>query len=223
MMSEKPILFSAEMVRAILDGRKTQTRRVIKPQPPDRGIDTIELENGILSVTGDSPTQWMGNVQMNDWYYEQRCPFSVGQHLWVRETWCSFPASAPDGMGQNVYYRASQKNTELSQEVMLQNGIKWRPSIFMPRWASRMMLKITDVRVERLQDITPADCKAEGVFIPHPVSPTAEEALRHLAEYKSAFEKLWDGINSKRGYPWSSNPWLWVVCFEVLAAKQEAR
>ena len=208
-MSEKPILFSAEMVRAILDGRKTQTRRVMKPQPPLHTFSRYPSER--LSIKTDGG-QFV------------HCPYGKpGDSLWVRETWCSFPASAPDGMGQNVYYRASQKNTELSQEVMLQNGIKWRPSIFMPRWASRITLKITDVRVERLQDITPADCKAEGVFIPHPVSPTAEEALRHLAEYKNAFEKLWDGINSKRGYPFSSNSWVWVVCFEMLEAKQETR
>lgn len=180
-MEEKPILFTGEMVRAVLDGRKTQTRRVIKPQPGLLGPKDIPL---LL-------------------YY---CPYGQpGDRLWVRESWSvdmSMDHLKPSDVPEDsiVYYRA---NTDKDWERQSTGQVmgKKRPSIFMPRWASRINLEITDIRVERVQDITEEDAKAEGVdWYP------AMRANR-------LFQSLWDSINAKRGYAWDVNPWVWVVEF----------
>ena len=188
-MREHPILFSTEMVKAILEGRKTMTRRIIKPQPvmvngyyrwqPKAGYD-INLEHLNINLTN------------------KLCPCGqVGDRLWVRETWA-------DGMNVPVLiiYKADKAWTDVK--------IKWRPSIFMPRWASRITLEITDIRVERVQEITEEDAKAEGT------TPSIVGSDREYLKYRAGFMTLWDKLNAKRGYSWESNCWVWVVSFKVV-------
>jgi hypothetical protein len=188
---ERPILFSGPMVRAILEGRKHQTRRIVRVRKP---TDHLVLA---------SP------------YATSLCPYGQpGDRLWVRETW------GPCAGG--VVYRASEDGAACP------DGGKWKPSIFMPRWASRITLEVTDVRVERLQDISEEDIAAEGIPLKRsqltgglgvPGDWLADErglddSFRgDLINAKSAWQLLWDSINADRA-SWASNPWVWVVEFK---------
>ena len=181
-MKERPILFSGSMVRALLDGRKTMTRRVCKEL--DHTAERLAVE-------------WAST----------HCPYGVpGDRLWVRETWRNGTPmlNGPDLNGA-VAYRADYPDSG--------HLIKWRPSIFMPRRASRITLEIVSVRVERVQDISEADAKAEGVRQPVPGS-----WYRHVKRdcYRCGFEALWDSINAKRGYGWDVNPWVWIIEFKQI-------
>lgn len=204
-MKERPILFSGPMVRAILDGRKTQTRRVVKPQPRQTPI-TNGSAVGSYDVwpNNDSCLEW-DDVVADTAYYVQAgfCPYGQpGDRLWVREAFATVESEAPAaGMEPSIgtVYRASYDEQRDGQYLP---GLTWRPSIFMPRWASRITLEVAGVRVERVQDITPEDAKSEGI--------------EHLYAPRNAFANLWDAINAKRGYPWESNPWIWVVEFRAL-------
>jgi hypothetical protein len=185
-MKERPILFSGPMVQAILDGRKTQTRRVVKPQP-----EYWEQTGGYHYPLDKKPYRGapVGRVRSID---EYRCPYGQpGDRLWVRETWHQYA-------GGEVIYRA-----DYGPESYQAGAKGWRPSIFMPRWASRITLEITGVRVERVQDISADDARAEGVSAPD-VLP------------RSKFATLWDSINAKRGYGWDMNPWCWCVEFKAV-------
>jgi hypothetical protein len=193
-VGERPILFSGPMVRAILEGRKTQTRRVLKWQyAPATGARFIPHAGG---------WQWLfeggcGSAYPGDQGALGRCPFGiVGDQLWVRETW----AKAGE-VGDEIEYRADNHDPAAA---------KWRPSIFMPRWASRLTLEVVGVRVERLQDISDADAMAEGI--------------QHLYEWaafpRRTFQNLWDSINAERA-PWASNPWVWVVEFKPLSLSSQ--
>lgn len=187
-MKEHPILFTTEMVRAIIEGRKTQTRRVVKPQPIH--IEWFTHQNG-----------WCAKVAENR-YEMKECPYGVpGDRLWVRETWCPCRVF--------TIYRADcidDKPSENTDEWNEPRGDKWRPSIHMPRTESRILLEVTNVRVERVQEISEADIIAEGC-------PKAYLLGRNW------YQPLWDTINAKRGYPWKSNPWAWVVLFKLLEVK----
>lgn len=184
-MKEHPILFSAPMVKAILEGRKTMTRRVIKPQPKiihDVYNDgTIETEQLFRNKT------------------RLKCPYGqAGDRLWVRETYLTFVC-------QPICYKADGY-LKLETE-------KWHPSIFMPRWASRITLEITNIRVERVWGIR-RDKKnwiAEGYTKPF------EGTITWALEADRWFAKLWDSINAKRGYSWESNPWVWVIEFKKIS------
>lgn len=202
---EHPILFSTPMVQAILDGRKTMTRRVLKVQPPNDNYKILT----IMSTTGDKRIEgkhhWavLNGLNITD---DQRiyfkCPYGqVGDRLWVREAWA-------EGMNVPVpaIYKADKEWTDIK--------IKWKPSIFMPRWASRITLEITNIRVERLQEITEEDCKKEGIELKcwKMWRPPDTEIPYTRRDH---FEALWDFINGKK-YPWSSNPWVWVVEFKKL-------
>jgi len=184
-MTERPILFSGEMVRAILAGRKTQTRRVIKCT----GLDCL----GACGVAGEdmrfAGRDWVGNSVL------LKCPHGQrGSKLWVRETW------QEDPVGEfGICYKATGHNEKCKVHSHL-----WRPSIFMPRHASRLTLEITGVRVERVQDISEDDAKAEGV------EPFAPDDGR----YRIGYAELWDSINAKRGFGWEVNPWAWVLEFK---------
>lgn len=213
---EKPILFSGPMVRAILAGTKTVTRRIVKPQPalPDTLTKITNLPSGFIDYAGRAI----------------RCPYGVGQRLWVRETWVELlhtsPASdepflcegdkliepatrRPDGGwnydGRVIAYRATSDvefcdGDGFSGDSADKSDMpRWRSPIHMPRWASRLTLEIVSVRVERLQEITEADARAEGCGI-YPIAKFAE---------------LWDEINRKRA-PWESNPWVWRIEFKRL-------
>lgn len=160
-MGEKPILFSAPMVNAILNGRKTMTRRVVK----------------------------------ND----AKCPYESGDLLWVRETFAVNRVGGQD----LVFYRADCGSDG--------DGAKWKPSIFMPRKYSRITLRITDVRSERLQEITAVDMRAEGIDCLYENDGSISE---HFT--RQSWVNLLDSINAKRGFGWDANPWVWVVSFEKL-------
>lgn len=207
-MKERPILFSSPMVKAILEGKKTQTRRVLKKQP---NTETI----GFDQLTFQKETnRWNGYVKDEDggtsWNAELRlCPFGqVGDRLWVRETW----AWCSKNKGHYIYKADGDGFSTCHVK-----DYKWKPSIHMPRKASRITLGITNIKVERLQEISSIDCHNEG----------ADEALagksfplkeQRLTVIQHGFAWLWDQINGKK-YPWESNPWVWVIEFKVLEAK----
>ena len=220
-MKERPILFSAPMVRALLAGTKTQTRRVVKPQP--RRVD-----GGV--PFGDAP-QWVhaepGTAMMH-------CPHGKrGDRLWVKETWrigawdenegafaidyCDGPdktwrktPETPEGedLFNRLWYQSTDElwakgiKPDPEGNYHWQPGespLRWRPSIHMPRWASRITLEITSVLVERLKDISEADAMAEGVYT-DPACPAYD-----------AYAKLWESINGPGS--WDANPWVWVLEF----------
>lgn len=187
-MSERPILMSAPMVRAVLDGSKSQTRRVIT-WPKGYEVDQAAMER---------------LAERKDALLLSRCPYGVaGGELWVRETHYVWVAGMLDGSGMHIDYRATNPDAPCS----------WTPSIHMPRWASRISLKITGVRVEQLHDISADDAAAEGW-------PGPDETGTILSSYPIGwYAHLWDKINARRA-PWSSNPWVWVIGFQVVAAKQ---
>lgn len=193
-MKERPILFSGPMVKAILEGRKTQTRRVVKPQPmmPWRAWD-------------GAAHHWQDGDDL------MRCPYGQpGDRLWVRETWsliddhenmaCIGYAAGPGIDWAREWIRCGVDRVEDARKFY---GKSKAPSIFMPRWASRITLEVTGVRVERVQDITPEDKEAEGLNWNHGYGP-------------AAFESLWNEINGKRGYGWEANPFVWVVEFKQI-------
>lgn len=203
-MKERPILFSGPMVRAILGGRKTQTRRVVKPQP-----------NGEIDNLGDGQT--LISLSSNKTWI---CPYGQpGDRLWVRETWWHDGISSKEP--SSVCYRDSGE----MPGYMRLAGDTWRPSIHMPRWASRITLEITQVRVERLTDITEEDACAEGIEPPRctKCGYTKWDAQFHMDHNlcgkpnpESAvpvFAGLWDSINCKLGFGWDTNPWVWVIEF----------
>ena len=215
---ERPILFSGEMVRALLEGRKTQTRRVVKwPKWSDPA----------------NPHQVAGLVEHRGiaWFEEGRpvkrytCPYGVpGDRLWVRESFgLVWPDDCDDGSMDDtaeptgsrplkpeehkVAYKADADGDDLPggwpNDEGAPEGLRWKPSIHMPRWASRLTLEVTGVKVERVNEITESDARAEG---------------RSLVKGDPAgyFPETWDSINAARGYGWSVNPWCWCLTFRVL-------
>lgn len=226
---ERPILFSGEMVRAILEGRKTQTRRVVKPQPPD---DYRSMVSACDNVGGwwfsDMPPK-SGSFcvsEFNKWTnIYPRCPFGApGDRLWVRETfYCDdyrYPDAPHDELLEVMEYRASHdcSNWEAGCPCHSTEGGGWTPSIHMPRWVSRITLEITDVRVERLQAISPGDLSAEG--FPKDDSQPHDGVRLTFHGRKLCFAELWDRLNEKRGFSWDSNPWVWVIEFFVASLIQ---
>jgi hypothetical protein len=231
-MSEKPILFSGEMVRAILAGHKTQTRRIVKPQPhPDFPISCINCEwySPIIIRDGrEEPAPEVFGFASEDKGW--KCPYGAPDaRLWVRETF-QFVHANSDGQRstfnsalpftqhdyQWIEYAATPRDNEPPP--------KWKPSIFMPRWASRITIKITGIRVERLQDISADDARAEGISDsriyltePHTILdrkynlptgdiPPADKIA--IGNYRG----LWEAINGKSS--WDANPWVWIIVFK---------
>ncbi|MFN8996545.1 MAG: hypothetical protein ACK5X3_23175 [Pseudomonadota bacterium] len=189
-MTERPILFSAEMVRAILDGRKTQTRRAIKPVPTFNGGGACH----------DADALQQDYVEPY-WVFPETCKYGApGDLLWVREAH-AFSAN-PD---LRPWYRLDHPEARSSGPRV---DVKWRPSIHMPRWASRITLRITDVRVERLQDVSRQDCVAEGCAGGHGSIP----GYPYSATPREHFHHLWNTINGAGA--WDANPWVWVLSFE---------
>jgi hypothetical protein len=196
---ERPILFSTKMVQAILEGRKTQTRRVIKPQPKIVGQMGNTGCYGIkfLNIPGKGPV-W------------DHCPYGqTGDTLWVRETWC--PMEKYFGLSEKGNYAYKADCSPESEQCRKDFGIPWHPSIHMPKVACRLFLKVKDIRVERLQEITGKDILSEGVDNgkSNPIMGVRWENMQRIA-----FQELWDKINSGRGYGWDINPWVWVIEFE---------
>jgi hypothetical protein len=199
MSTERPIIFNAAMVRALLDGRKTMTRRIVKPQPPDN-------------------YQMFSHLDLDGWRYGgcdykdgivERCPYGQpGDRLWVREAWAAEihmdhlpPRDIPE-LSKIWLLSIDEHEADHDPEAG-----RWRPGMFMPRWASRILLEITNVRVERVQEISESDSIAEGCHVG--VGAGNWRNARHR------FEDLWDSINgSKPGCSWSSNPWTWCISFK---------
>lgn len=223
-MHTRPILFSGPMIRALLAGRKTQTRRILNPQP--KRIRKWDWKIGYDQVD----EMWVQGVY--DMFAHRlliarrwRCPYGkTGDKLWVRETWAPEPGfeykeEIPryEGGGiDRIVYRADETDGRGEPDgIGLNHGVKkWRPSIYMPRWGSRITLAVTRICVERLHDITEADARAEGM----PPAWLDESGKRVNAQnpptFRQGFARGWDEINRKRA-PWKSNPWLWVVNFDI--------
>ncbi len=226
-VKERGILFNGDMVKAVLSGVKTQTRRPIKPQPSSndvalygRGITCGELD---YFETG-SPSGY--GFESED--YQWKSPFGKpGDLLWVREAFRVHIDDVPF----NINYRADDTVRELYElagpewpddRIHKLCDWVWRPSIHMPRWASRITLAVTAVRVERVQDISEADAIAEGFCertwragLP---DTSSGDNVNHLSA-GGAFRETWDSIYAKKGFDWAANPWVWVVEFEKLEAK----
>lgn len=214
-MKERPILFSGPMVRAILEGRKTQTRRVIKPQPTIDWHYRTWWDRQTYAWTTCHPL----NIEYQNQIQKIKCPYGQpGDRLWVKETWCdvydiknmNFPPRKTKDC-TNFYYCADYTNGDMV--------IKWRPSIHMPRRASRIILEIDEIRVERVQDISNDDAFAEGV-LPNWTKSRSGYTTENPAPSGAAFANLWESINAKRGYGWETNPWVWVIKFHVVEVKR---
>jgi hypothetical protein len=233
---ERGILFSAPMVRALLDGSKTQTRRICKSQPYSNGFhfdgreilchnDYLPPSAMLMDYRDGGQTFTTSNMEGWDFC----CPYGQpGDRLWVRETWyCDHwdvqqgPYREVDGARELLVYRADDERPYEAEQPI------WRPSIHMPRWASRILLEIVSVRVERLHGISEGDALAEGV---HSIR-SKEWDLKHFPEWRKAFDEacsrkekppigplpsqsyraLWESINGTGS--WDANPWVWVVEF----------
>jgi len=242
-MKERPILFSAPMVKAILDGRKTMTRRVFKNDDSKRvgSRNFVHVLHGkdasVLTVKQPADAAYAGfnystSVQTSAVYF--KCPYGQpGDRLWVRETWgitTPYDELRYQDNGVDcgpVWYRAdgSLRIDERSRADLCYGRGKWRPSIFMPRWASRIDLKITGVRVERLNDISEDDAKAEGCTSTVEILSEEEpDGTVHAVDYRGLyaverFQDLWGSINGKTpGKAWADNPYVWVVEFKRIKA-----
>lgn len=201
-MKQRPIIFNTEMVRAILDGRKTQTRRPMNPQPKP---DNETSKGGYWFPCA----AFQSMVHVEDFkdplcrgMASDACPIcSVGDHLWVRETF-QYGLCTKSGLA----YKATHKPSNLDEgwnEV-----IKWKPSIHMPRWAARIILEVTDIRVERLQDISERDAWAEGF-------DGYDDDVTGGKNGYSEFCEAWQSIYGEQS--WQSNHWVWVIEFKVIS------
>lgn len=219
-MKERPILFTGEMVRAILEGRKTMTRRVVKPQPP--------AQYRVDRVAGDEALFFCNPDGLRDYYVTRKCPYGkVGDRLWVKETFCSKedPYNADGNRDSTcVHFRADGYEVRAVDGDGFQRWNKdnsaaspWRTPLFMPRWASRLTLEITRIRVERLQDIGKDGRKAKDVL----AEGIAQAQIDRWGQYlhpddcpAHTYGVLWESINGKGS--WDANPWVWVIEFRVV-------
>jgi len=260
-MKERPILFNAEMVRAILDGRKTQTRRIVRfASKPNNNTDGFML---CIPHQG-APRHWQNKFGLmyesvhamsadKPLYDFTACPYGdIGDRLWVRETHCwadelhvGYTREPAITIGYKADLSAKEMGVSLDTAYWNWDMVKWRPSIHMPRWVSRINLEVMDVRVERVQEISEEDAIAEGVsklfdeWVIGMTKPLDEYGYRNYlwhgqgditskqidswehqySGYDTAagsFSSLWEKINARRGYGWDSNPFVWVVDFNVI-------
>jgi hypothetical protein len=219
-MVDRPILFSAPMVRALIAGTKTQTRRILKPEP--QHLQVYDWKGKRLHDSEYRHWCWNGHVGADNWdsITKQLSPFikiKVGDRLWVRETWqgLSFGDYLPTKSSQcEVRYAATDPCADLDADA---RGYPWRPSIFMPRHASRLTLAVTDVRIERLQDISEQDCVAEGIeWVTRTSSGNFYKNFNApempMMAY-GAYRSLWNHINGVGA--WEINPWVVAYTFRV--------
>lgn len=254
-VKERPIIFSAEMVKAILDGKKTMTRRVIKS-------DISAYDHGhIIKQSSDKSREGSAcffNKPVGCMVTSSKlvkCPYGkIGDHLWVREAYTVTGWNCDDGSvyikyladGHEQYFDNETDEMECAIDSLVasvckeldkrkvpmlndeaydcsldENKPRNRSPMFMPRFASRLLLEITDIRIERLNDISDEDAVKEGLRIlpasgRYVVSPGDQYFGSASHDAVEVFSWLWDSINAKKGYPWSSNPWVWVVEFKVV-------
>jgi len=209
-MKMKPILFNTPMVQAILDGRKTMTRRIAKRIPEETHRVEQISDNEFEAYWGGYVPDLKGFV---DGSTIIKSPYQPGDILWVRETWqhfCLNRNTMPNCFAGHSEYCFKASLNDTTYGCCGEGGCKkWRPSIFMPREAARIFLRVRKVWVERVQDISEEDAKAEGV------NPIVDATLNILPNgYRLAFNGLWNELNSRRGYGWDVNPWLFVYEFE---------
>ncbi|MDB5814011.1 MAG: hypothetical protein JWN23_1128 [Rhodocyclales bacterium] len=226
-MKERPILFSGPMVCALLNGTKTQTRRMVKYASPD----LVDADGWPLT---DANIDGAGDIRA-------ACPYgNAGDQLWVRETFycdhCFYPEGTPDSChyrvveGQHVPLSLEEKRADMLQTMYYradgdpefeapEGPTPWRPSIHMPRWASRILLEVTGVRVESLQEISDADAIAEGIH-PYAVYGGKVESWKGTETLEcarvspiDAYRDLWESINGEGS--WDANPWVWTISFKV--------
>ncbi len=249
-MSARPILFSGPMVRALLEGRKTQTRRAVKPP---RGFGPVEnlmdTDPHLFSGSNTDPNSWGwpyaddgAPLVLNAWR-NSLCPHGQpGDLLWVRETFYCDHAFYPNGTPPGCYWDGLKRRSAHSPEQVLEqraemleamyyradgepkwegsdSPMQWRSPIHMPRWASRLTLRITDVRVQRLQDCSHADAVAEG--LDHVSDGCAPWGIKGLAaswggDARRSYAALWESINGPGS--WDANPWVWAMTFDVIKA-----
>ena len=226
MSKQRPILFSTAMVQAILAGRKTQTRRVVKPQP-----ESVNAEAGIpvgeyLDKLRSLKDKGLEHVRAGtNGMAFPKCPYGQpGDVLWVRETWMRLPR---EGFYAYKASHPSFKEGELKNNLLHEYGFRWKPSIHMPKEACRLFLRVKNVRVERLQDISDADACEEGiepVYFEKNFDKKAIKAFKHYtdssfdgADAIGSFRSLWQSINGEQS--WRDNPWVWVREFERMEAK----
>jgi hypothetical protein len=240
-MKERPVLFSGPMVRAILEGRKTQTRRV------------ADLSAFNVRVVGGRAKGFLPGCPQG---WDIACPYGkAGDRLWVRETWAFGCAEAAAEEDRLAVYRADLDESPRATDAALRRQYpalcahykfnRWRPSIHMPRWASRFTLEITDVRVQRLQDTSADDIVAEGVKYPVTSRGCVDGMVRPLIQIsgdhhpgnylrslkkggrpwtheellKAHWASRWDAIYAKRGSGWGTNPWVWAISFRRIDAR----
>jgi len=222
MARERPVLFASSMVRAILSGAKTQTRRPMKPQPgpvPAHGPPVHQprhsapyfdaYRGGEIGASGRRSATgacwWTVDDRQGEGWVP--APAAVGDRLWVRETWrrqteweeVYYPNGGIDVQPvTKAHYRADATDRDAAGHV-------WTPSIHMPKWASRITLEVTDVRAERLLDVTEADAVAEGLTV-------LDAIRRKVPTVRDAFSLLWDDLYAD-SLPWSGSPWVWVITF----------
>lgn len=201
-IKERPILMTDGSPSAILEDRKTQTRRLW-------GLKQVNISPDDWELLGiNSSGLWEFRNKRNALIVSYKCPYGkVGERLWVKEAWAtqkSVDRFSPSYIGNAgtvpLWYKADADNHSL-----LERG-KWRSSMFIPRWASRILLEITGVRVERVQEITEGDARAEGVTRP----PNYSLSEKYIVQW---FKVLWDSINDKRSYGWNMNPWVGAITF----------
>ena len=208
-MAIKPILFNTEMVRAIMDGRKSCTRRMVKPQPNEKhtyplGFVTDSTEKKDVGCFGFGINEYSGSIQYTKPQYQP------GDILYVRETW-----------GHPIFLN-SDKQYVFRADKIAESGFKndshiWHPSIHMPKEAARIWLKVTNVRVERLQDITEDGAEAEGAIDNRGFIHSPENEYDRIYTAREYFIKIWDRTIKKSDldiYGWDVNPWVWVIEFE---------
>ncbi len=229
--NEYPILFKASMVRAILMGKKTQTRRLVAPKTSIVGVGKVDwskfcwdgsqiykdtCRHGHTDLMS-APLPWIDGLKYKEQYlhvpyaWEEDCTiyriypkWSAGDKLWVRENYCDVCNKGLTCYAGNM----------ISHPCPI---CKWKPSIHMPRWASRITLEITKIRVERLQDITASDVKAEGTEVWFENHPERVGDEPHID--RNYFAVMWNEINAKRGCSWESNPWVWIIEFDKTVTK----
>lgn len=206
-MTDRPIIFSAPMVRALLDGRKSQTRRILKPRPLPVGGPFYR------PFPVASPREWHSVSKDGYTVNIQKVPYAVGDRLWVREAHAFMPKTAyalpkainPADPDMAAYYR---EGFDRSGKII------WRPSIHMPRWASRITLDVTEVRVQRLQEISEDDAKAEGAEQEAAYTGRHDEAgnPEECGSYRLGFSMLWNSLHGPGA--WEANPWVAAISFK---------